>query len=211
MGSKNALELFKKSLLLWCNQFYMEIALSWDLFIISIFTLIVAYSFIIGIDRTIKTVIATYLGLLTADGLVNIIDTHILINQKVIQGFQFLGYQDPQGNLLMFKVIIFLAVVVILTIKGNFSVSLKSDRFKLYNPVFTGLFGVLNSGLIVSTLLLYLSGNSIIEPHYANTEVLGLYSNSHYVRILVDYYSFWFSLPVLLILFLSIWPEKKAT
>ena len=91
----------------------MDLALSWDLFVVSIFTLILAYSFIIGIDRTIKTVIATYLGLLTADGLVNIIDKHILINQKVVQGFQFLGYADPKGSLLMFKILIFLAVVVI--------------------------------------------------------------------------------------------------
>ena len=186
----------------------MEIALSWDLFVVSIFTIILAYSFIIGIDRTIKTVIATYLGLLTADGLVNIVEKHILVSQKVVQGFQFLGYADPKGSMLMIKVMIFLAVVVLLTIKGNFNVSLKSDRFKLYNPVFTGLFGFLNAGLIISTILLYLSGNSILEPVYADSQILSLYSSSSYIRILVDYYSFWFSLPVLVILFLSIWPEK---
>jgi len=187
----------------------MELALSWDLFIVSMFTIIVAYSFIIGLNKTIKTVIASYLGLLAADGLVNLIEKNILLNQKIQSGLEFIGYASIGENLLFLKIFIFLLVVVILTIRGNFVVGLTSKRFKLYNPFFTGLFGFLNASLILSTVLLYLSGNSILEPTYSNTQILDLYSNSYYVRILVDYYSFWFSLPVLVMIILSVWPEKE--
>ena len=64
----------------------MNIELSWDIFIVSLLILIVVYSFIIGVNKTIKTIIASYLGILCADGLGNILDQYFLASPKVVAG-----------------------------------------------------------------------------------------------------------------------------
>jgi lipoprotein signal peptidase len=56
----------------------MNLLLSWNLFIIAIFIVIIAYSYIIGINKTVKTIIASYLAILAADGIGNIFKDYFL-------------------------------------------------------------------------------------------------------------------------------------
>ena len=50
----------------------MEINLSWDLFVIVFFAVIIAYSFIIGRNQTLKVIIASYIAILASDGIGNL-------------------------------------------------------------------------------------------------------------------------------------------
>ena len=50
----------------------MNIVLSWDLFIVVFFSVIIAYSFIVGRNQTIKIIIGTYMATLAADGVANL-------------------------------------------------------------------------------------------------------------------------------------------
>jgi len=45
----------------------MNITLSWDLFVIVFFVVILAYSLIIGRDNTLKVVVGTYISMIAAD------------------------------------------------------------------------------------------------------------------------------------------------
>jgi hypothetical protein len=63
-----------------------NLRLSWDLFIIVFFGVIIAYSFIIGRNQTLKIIIATYMAILTADGLGNLFQTYLLPTAPSLQG-----------------------------------------------------------------------------------------------------------------------------
>ena len=47
----------------------MDLQLTWDLFIIVFFVIVVAYSLIIGRDNTIKVILGTYVAIVCADAI----------------------------------------------------------------------------------------------------------------------------------------------
>ena len=68
----------------------MEINLSWDLFVIVFFTVIIAYTFIIGRNQAVKIIISTYIAILAADGVGNIVERYFLGQEPAIKTFDFL-------------------------------------------------------------------------------------------------------------------------
>lgn len=176
----------------------MELALSWNLFVLSIFVAIVAYSMIIGLNKTLKTVITTYLSLLTADGLGNLVQEYLLDSVNMVKILSIFGLQADDTTVLVIKIVIFLLCMVILAIKGAFEVTMASERFPALNPLMTFVFGFLNSTLIVSTGLIFAAGSSLIRANFVETNIAEVYTNSTYVQLLVDYHSLWFALPVVI-------------
>lgn len=176
----------------------MELALSWNLFVLSIFIAVVAYSMIIGLNKTIKTVITSYLSLLAADGLGNLTQEYLLDSVNIIKVLSIFGLEADSTTILVIKITIFLLCIVLLTIKGAFEVHMASERFPALNPFMTLVFGVLNSALIVSTGLIFAAGSSFIRANFVETNIADVYSTSSYVQLLVDYHSLWFALPVVI-------------
>jgi hypothetical protein len=176
----------------------MELALSWNLFVLSIFIAVVAYSMIIGLNKTIKTVITSYLALLAADGLGNLTQEYLLDSTNMIKVLNIFGLEADNTTVLVIKITIFLLCIVLLTIKGAFEVHMASERFPALNPFMTLVFGILNSALIVSTGLIFAAGSSFIRANFVETNIADIYSTSSYVQLLVDYHSLWFALPVVI-------------
>ncbi len=181
----------------------MNIELSWDIFIVSLLILIIVYSFIIGMNRTIKTIIASYLGILSADGLGNILDQYVLASPKIVAGLQVFDLSGFTDSLINMKIIIFLSVLVLITIKGPFNVHLEKFRFSIMNAVTHAWFTILSSALIISTVLVYLGGSSLIQGVSTESNLVEIYTQSQNVRVMIDYYNFWFSLPVISIILFS--------
>ena len=169
----------------------MDIRLSWDLFIIVFFAVIIAYSFIIGKDRTLKVVIGTYLAILTADGIGNLFQQYLLPSIPSLQGD--MGTQA----LILMKIIVFIAVIVVIAVKGSFSVSILSDKPLSTKVMANFIFGVLNAGLIVSTILVFISGFSFVNGFYGLMTTTSFYYESELVRMMVDNYNVWFALPAI--------------
>jgi lipoprotein signal peptidase len=69
----------------------MEINLSWDLFVVVFFTVIIAYSFIIGRNQTLKIIIASYIAILTSDGIGNLIERFFIGENPIINVLNFVG------------------------------------------------------------------------------------------------------------------------
>lgn len=176
----------------------MELALSWNLFVLSIFIAVVAYSLIIGLNQTLKTLITTYLSLLAADGLGNIIQEYVLQSANMDKLLGIFGLSANDTTLLGIKVAIFLVAIVLLTIKGSFKVNMESERFPSLNPLMTLIFGILNSALILSTLLIFSAGSSLVRANFVENNLSEIYASSSYIKILIDYHSLWFALPVLI-------------
>lgn len=182
----------------------MNLLLSWNLFIIAIFVVIIAYSYIIGINKTVKTIIGSYLAILAADGLGNIFKDYFLSSKNFVEVLSLMNVPDPDEALISIKVVIFVTAVVILTVKGAYEVHMNSHSLASSNIAITGLFGFLNAGLIVSTLLVYVSGSSFVQKANISSNIVELYTSSTFVRGMVDYYDFWFSVPVVVILIWSL-------
>ena len=182
----------------------MNILLSWDLFISSIFIIILSYSLIIGLNGTLKSIISTYLGILCADGLTNILAEYVFSSDKVVKGLTLFDFTSTEQDLIAVKVIIFLSVIVALTVRGVFNVELSHMHSKTVSFLLNLIFGFFSAGLIVATLLIYISGASLLTGDVLQSNIIELYTSSFYIRNMIDYYNFWFSIPVLIFIFWSL-------
>ena len=180
-----------------------NLRLSWDLFIIVFFGIVITYSFIIGRNQTIKLIIATYMAILTADGLGNIFNTYLLPAAPALQG------ETGEQTSVLLKIFVFVVVIVLLAIKGGFRIDMLPEQNLLVRILSNLSFGFLSAGLMVSTLLVYLTGGSFIEGALtaANTNI---YLESQAVQVLIDNYSIWFAIPAVSIVIISFFEPTEG-
>lgn len=172
----------------------MQIILTWDLFISLFFAIIVAYSFIVGKTQTVKIVLCTYLALLFADGIGNLVEFHLRGVSPIIDLFlKYIG----EDVFVIGKVVLFVFATVFLTIRGGFNIQMTDDR-GFANLIVTFLFAVMCAGLIVSTILIFVSGGSLLEPSaVASTFLADVRKDSLLAQLIVNHYNWWFSIPAL--------------
>lgn len=173
----------------------MEINLSWDLFVIVFFAVIIAYSFIIGRNQTLKVIIATYIAILTADGIGNLIQ-HYFIDKDPRDVIEMV---NQTGSLVVIKIFIFVLTIVLVATRGRFTMNMSRPNSSAMNVILNLTYGVLSAGLITSTILIYTSGASLVSevPNILNQAVLAMYEQSKMVQTMIDNYNIWFSLPAI--------------
>ena len=180
-----------------------NIRLSWDLFILVFFGVVIAYSFIIGRNKTVKVIISTYMAILTADAIGNLLQTYLLPSAPALQGA--MGDQA----LVLIKIFTFVLVIVLLAIKGGFQVDVSPERSVVTRILGNLSFGFLNAGLMVSTILVYLTGGSFVTGSIRAGFESNLYQESHFIQTIVDNYNIWFALPVLAIVIVSLFQHVE--
>lgn len=170
----------------------MEINLSWDLFVIVFFTVIIAYSFIIGRNQTLKIIIGSYIAILASDGIGSLIERY-LIGEKALVNT---GLTNTESSLIILKIVIFVFTIVLITTRGRFNINMGNYDSGMMSLGLTLIYGILSAGLITSTILIYASGSSLVEGgELINQAVLGLYHESQLVRLMINNYNAWFALP----------------
>lgn len=178
--------------------------LSWELLGIVFFGIIIAYSFIVGKDRTIKIILSAYVSILCADGLGNVLDRYILPAAPALQdGRQALA-------LVFLKLFIFVVTIVLLTVRGGFEVKTGTEGSFISRIITTLCFGIFNGGLIVSTILVYISGASFINGSVEVATQTDIYQESAFIRLMIDNHNLWFALPALSFVFLSLIEVKRG-
>ena len=180
-----------------------NLRLSWDLFILVFFGIVIAYSFIIGRNQTLKVIISTYMAILTADGLGNLIKTYLLPAAPTLQG------EMGDQAMVLIKIFTFVLVIVILAIKGGFRVDVLPERSVVTRVLANLSFGFLNAGLLVSTLLVYLTGGSFVSGSIPAGFTTSLYQESLFVKSIVDNYNVWFALPVIGVVLVSLFQRAE--
>lgn len=180
-----------------------NLRLSWDLFILVFFGIVIAYSFIIGRNQTLKVIISTYMAILTADGLGNLIKVYLLPTAPTLQG------EMGEEALVLIKIFTFVLVIVILSIKGGFRVDILPERSMMTRVLANLSFGFLNAGLMISTLLVYLTGGSFVSGIMPVGFASTLYQESQFIRSVVDNYNLWFALPVIGLVFISLFQRTE--
>lgn len=178
---------------------------TWDLFILVFFAIIVAYSFIIGRSATVKIIIATYIAILATDGLGNLIERALLAENPIINIF---SAANP-NSVIVLKILIFVLSIVVLMVRGSFFVGVGREGGMLLSLMITTGFGVLSAGLIVATILTYISGGSFIGSELAMGGI-DITRDSTLARALTDNYNLWFSLPAVAFVVASFVEEGGA-
>jgi hypothetical protein len=186
--------------------------LSWDLFIVVIFGVIIAYSFIIEKENTLKVTIGTYLAILTADGLGNLFKQYALTSKQFIMFMDFLGMQSQDQTMITIKIFTFIIAIVIMVVKGGFEIKPGIGKSGVIGLIMNLIFGFLSAGLVISTLLVYVSGVSFVggAANITNSTLAAAYGDSQMVKLMIDNYDLWFALPSLCFLTASLFLREKT-
>lgn len=186
----------------------MAVTLSWDLFVAVFFTVIIAYSFIIGKNNTLKIIIGTYVAVLAADGLGNLIQQYLLGQSPVLK---VLPAAFEGQALVLFKIIVFIIAIVLIAVRGGFFVDLPEEETAIGRLIAIFCFGFLSAGLVVSTILVYVSGFSFVKgaSDITLSPIFDLYKQSQMVQIMINNYNVWFSLPAIAFVAMSLIGGQK--
>jgi hypothetical protein len=180
----------------------MQINLTWDLFIIVFFVIILSYSFIIGKTKTVKLLISSYLSLLASDALGNLISLGVEQTTPVLPVFSAAINSE---SIIITKITFFIVFMVSFAINGAFEINMERER-KSYEFFLTLFFGSLTATLIISGILIFTSGISLLLPGSPITEsnIADMYEQSFLVKFVVMNYNLWFSIPVIVLLVMSL-------
>ncbi len=190
----------------------MNIQLSWDLFVVVFFVVIVAYSLIIGRDNTLKVILGAYVAGLAADSLGNLFGKYFSGSEMFVKLLN-LAKLGTEGEAVVFvKVLIFVLLVILFAVKGAFEVRTADDRSAPIRMALSGIYAFLSAGLIISIILVFISGVSFVgggSPETTGTALWGIYSQSKFVRSIVGNSYLWFSIPALSFLIHSLYSSRQ--
>jgi len=174
----------------------MEFALSWDIVLMAVMIVLMAYNFILGQNATIKLILSIYIAILTADGII------VAIRQFLFDPSP--GWQELMGSSADYiftsvRLLVFLLAIVLFVIRGKFHVAVDSHDHWAGRMAVHALFAMFSAVLFLATVLIYLSGNSFVEGMMFAPDI-SIYADSLVARIMIDYYQLWFSLPAVVFL-----------
>lgn len=174
----------------------MQVALSWDLLIILFIVLVVAYSFIVGKDASVKIIVATYISVVAVEALGNI--ALIVTNASTAS---MVGLSLPPDILAIGKLILFAFAVVFMAMKGGINIESGGSFGATWDIAVSTALGFSTSTLLLSSLVTYITGKPLLDRTLASAPALGgIELTSPLVGAIVDYQHIWFALPAVLLL-----------
>ena len=151
---------------------------SWDLFIGLFFIIGVSYGFMMQREKVVVTMISAY---------ASIAITEVLspIAQKFFIGDSNVGNMFIKANLSPFTIQagIFVGIIILITVRGGL-VGAKGKG--LLSPIEMLIFSILNSAVIMSTILFFL-------PEDMRNQLV---ANSKFAKIVIEYHDWWLILPI---------------
>lgn len=176
----------------------MDLTLSWDLFVIVFFGIVMSYSFIIGKHESVKIIVFTYIAIVAGMAAGNIMEQLSSNSQPLLSSF---GLSIDITILDSTKLIIFIATIILLAIRGGFEVEYGNDDNGIVNTVLTGVFGFATAGLLLTTLLTFIAGAQLLDLGLAQTAIFSpIIKQSNLMQIMILYQNIWFVLPAVLLI-----------
>lgn len=176
----------------------MEIALTWDLFVIVFFAIIIAYSFIVGKHESVKIIIATYIAIVAVQGIGNILERISGESEPVLN---VLGVSLDITLLSTTKLLLFVITIIFLAVRGGMEIEYANETGTFLNTFLTGLFGFATAGLLLSTLLTYTAGLPLLSSTLTESPTISpLLSQSILLATMIKNQDLWFSLPAILLI-----------
>ncbi len=175
----------------------MDLTLSWDLFVIVFFAVVITYSFIIGKHESVKIIIASYIAIVAVQGIGNLL-SRISTDDPM---FSMLGITIDITLLSTTKLVLFVAAVIFLAVRGGFEIEFKREPGSTVDIALTAIFGFATAGLLLSTLLTYVADVPILSKTIAETATIAsIMQGSRLMSTMITYQDLWFAGPALLVL-----------
>ncbi len=176
----------------------MNLTLTWDLFIIVFFAIVTTYTFIIGKKESVKIIIASYIAIVAVAGLGNVLQRVGGATGSALS-FVGLGLGGVDAQLLPWiKLGLFVAIVIFLAVRAGFDIHYAKEGNAIINTIITAVMGVATAGLLLSTVLTYVSGVPMLDPNLtaiaAKSPVI---QQSQLMQLMILNQDLWFSLPAL--------------
>jgi len=190
----------------------MNISLSWDLFVLVFFVIIVAYSFIIGRDNTLKVILGTYVAALASDAAGNLFNMSFGESALFMKLLNLAGVETGNEATVFVKVLIFVALVILFAVRGAFEVNTTEDRSAGVRMIISFIYAVMSAGLIISVVLVFMSEISFVGggANTTTTSALAdLSTQSQLIKSMLNYTYLWFTLPALAFLVHSFYSTKR--
>jgi hypothetical protein len=176
----------------------MNLTLSWDLFAIVFFALVVTYTFIIGRKESVKIMIACYIAIVAVQGIGNAL-LRFMSESGSVLSVVGLTTLDTM-TLTIIKLVLFVAIVVFLTVRSGIDVVYAHESNPIITMVVTALFGVATGGLLLSTLLTYITGTPLLDATLAsNVQLSSIIQQSQIMQLMIQNQDLWFAFPALML------------
>jgi hypothetical protein len=118
----------------------MELTLTWDLFILVFFLIIVSYSVMIGKEQTIKVILSSYIAILASDAVGNIVASIIGQSGTVSS---VLVIPSESKAVIMIKIAVFVILTVALTTRGAFDILIADEKSPFMRMMMVASYGIL--------------------------------------------------------------------
>lgn len=156
---------------------------SWDLFIAIFFIIGVAYGFILQREKIVVTLVTVYVSLVATQTLMPIALQFFAGDKTLFNSIYVRANASPFG----IQAGIFVLLIVLLTVRSG----LTGHRSRgILIPIEVLMYSVLNSGLILSTVLSFMSAEAQAS----------LATSSKFARIIIAYHTWWLVLPVFMLI-----------
>lgn len=183
-----------------------NLTLSWDLFIIVFFAIVITYTFIIGKRESVKVILATYVSIVAVQGIGNVLQ-RISVEAGLSPG-SALGLGTGVPMLSTIKLLLFVVLMVLLTIRAGFEVQYAKESLVI-NMVITVLCGIATAGLLLSALLTYVSNLPLLDLSLPNVATLSpIIQQSPLMQIMIFNQDLWFSFPAVVLIAAGILGNK---
>ena len=176
----------------------MNLTLSWDLFVLVFAALVVAYTFIIGRGESIKIIIACYIGVIAVQGIASAL---IRLNHSLGSVTGYLGIPTNESWILVTaKLVLFIAIVIFLTVRSGITVQYEREPNRLVGLVLTFVYGIATAGLLLTTILTYVTAVPLLEMKLASVQILGpIVQQSQIMQLLIQNQDVAFTLPAIVL------------
>lgn len=174
------------------------LTLTWDLFIVVFFAVVMSYCFLIGKDRTTKLIVGSYIAIIATLGIGDLL-VRLIGNGEIV--FQTVGIPLDITLLSLSKIFVFAVCILIFASKSGIELTHGKDTGTILTILYTALFGFSLSGLILSTVLTYILGSSILGGTVIGSTVLTpLIESSPLLQLFTVNQDLWFTFPAFLII-----------
>lgn len=185
----------------------MHVTLTWDLIVVVFFAIVLAYSFIVGKNESVKIIIASYIAIVAVAAIGSLLDSLLGGSQDVTK---LLGFGLDANTLSTVKLILFVAVIIFLAIRGGFEMEYAKEIDGPWEIALTAGFGFATAGLLLTALLTYIGAEPLLDPNLASAPLLQpLLQESQLVGYMVQYQAVWFALPAVLLLVVGFVSQNK--
>ena len=184
----------------------MEFSISWDI----IFGAMLAISFL-GIlfcshRFTLRVVLGTYISLILSEATALLFENALV---PLIPDFQNWVSENDVYFYMGIRLALFLIILILFVIKGHYHVHHKSHDMWIMRAILHFFFALIASSLMVVTLFVFLSGESVIDALLGTFAPIAWFDASLFIPMAVEYYGIWLILPAVGMLLNSIFGGKN--